>query len=226
MQKDVPFKHHLHDYLLRQARFVKEAGVDIRLNTEATPELVDSLNADAVICCIGAKPFVAPIPGIDGQNVVASIDAYNDPSICGDNVVILGGGLVGSELSVYLGMQGKKTTILEMAPELNFGGNILQARALGPQFTKYGVDIHTSTKAVEVTPEGVVAETPEGKQLFKADTVVTAMGMRPLRDEALAMRLCAPDFHLVGDALVSRTIREANWNAYQAALDCGMIMNF
>ena len=123
-----------------------------------------------------------------------------------------------------MAMMGYDCTVLEMAPQLNAGGNILQQNALGLQYAKYGIKTHTSTRALEITPEGVKAQTPDGEHFFEADTVVTAMGMRPLRDEALEYRLCAPDYYLVGDALASKSMREANWLAYQAALDIGTPM--
>ncbi|MGI6217786.1 MAG: FAD-dependent oxidoreductase, partial [Coriobacteriales bacterium] len=221
-EKDVPFKIHLDEYLNQQARYCKELGVDIRLNTDATPEFCESLEGDALIAALGAKEFVAPIPGIDGANVISAQKLYVEPDKAGKNIVILGGGLVGQELAVYMGMKGFNCTIVEMLPELNAGGNILQQNALGLQYEALGTKIMTSTKALEVTPDGVKVQAPDGEVELKADTVVTAMGMRPRQEEALALRLCTPDFYLVGDALVSKSIREANWNAYQAALDIGM----
>ncbi|MCQ2406782.1 MAG: NAD(P)/FAD-dependent oxidoreductase, partial [Oscillospiraceae bacterium] len=153
-------------------------------------------------------------------NVISGQEAYKHPEKCGENVVILGGGLVGTELSVYLSMLGgHKCTVLEMAPVLTFGGNHLQGNALNLQFKKYGIDVRTGTRALEVCPEGVWAEANGEKVLFKADTVVTAMGMRPNRDEALALADCAKEFFLAGDAKLSRSIREANWEGYQAAMD-------
>ena len=49
------------------------------------------------------------------------------------------------------------------------------------------------------------------------------MGMKPRRDEAMALRLCAPDFYLVGDCRVPKSVREANWDGYQAAVDAGRV---
>ena len=221
-EKDVPFKRHLDQYLARQARFVRNAKIDVRLNTPVTPALAEELDVDAIVCALGAREFVAPIPGVDGPNVISAEELYLHPEKAGKKVVILGGGLVGTEMSVYLGMKGHQCTILEMAPELNCGGNILQANALRLQYPKYGIQIHTSTRAVEVNDKGVVGEKDGQQQLFEADTVVTAMGMRPRRDEALALRMCAPEFYLVGDCNVPKSIREANWAGYQAALDIGM----
>ena len=40
------------------------------MNTEATPELIQELNPDTVICAVGAEPIVPEIPGIDQENVI------------------------------------------------------------------------------------------------------------------------------------------------------------
>ena len=222
-EEKVPFKKHLEDYLDHQARMVARAAIDVRLNTEVTPELAEALDVDAIICANGARPFVPPIPGVDGPNVIAAEELYMHPEKAGKRVVILGGGLVGTEMSVFLGMRGHACTILEMAPMLNYGGNMLQGQALSLEYPKYGIEICTGTRAVEVNAQGVIGEKDGERRLFEADTVVTAMGMQPLREQALALRNCAPDFYLVGDVRAPKSIREANWDAYQAALDLGKL---
>ena len=42
------------------------AGVEIRLNTEATAEYVEREGADALIIAVGSEPFVPPVPGLKG----------------------------------------------------------------------------------------------------------------------------------------------------------------
>ncbi|MBQ8974251.1 MAG: FAD-dependent oxidoreductase [Oscillospiraceae bacterium] len=219
-EEKVPFKRHLDEYLNYQERKVKQANLDLRLNTEVTPTLAEEIGADTVIAALGAREFVPPIEGIDGANVISAQKLYVHPEMAGQNVVILGGGLVGTELSVYLSMMGHKCTVLEMADRLTYGGNILHGNALNLQFKKYGVNVLTGARAVRVTDGGVLAESAGGVRLYAADTVVTAMGMKPNMDEALALRLCAPEFFLVGDAKAARSVREANWEGYQSALDC------
>ena len=142
------------------------------------------------------------------------------PEKAGKKIVILGGGLVGTELSVYMSMLGHECTVLEMADKLTFGGNILQGNALNLQFKKYDIKVLTGTKAVEVTDKGVIAVNADGEKLYEADTVVTAMGMKALMNEALALSSCAPEFYIAGDCKVPRSIREANWEGYQSAVDC------
>ena len=48
-----------------------------------------------------------------------------------------------------------------------------------------------------------------------------ALGMKPLREEAAALALCAPEFHVLGDCLAPDTIYQATSAAYFAALDVG-----
>lgn len=55
-------------------RGVENANIDVRLNTEATPELVNSLNPDVVIVATGAVRDMPPIPGNDLDNVLSGDD--------------------------------------------------------------------------------------------------------------------------------------------------------
>lgn len=41
--------------------FAKKSGVEIRTNTEVTPEYVNTEAPDALIIAIGSEPFLPPI---------------------------------------------------------------------------------------------------------------------------------------------------------------------
>lgn len=217
----VPFKRHLEEYLDYQARQIAKAGVEVRLSTDVTPDYAKNIQADAIISAMGARPVVPPIPGIDGANVLSSEYLYMNPDKGGENIVILGGGLVGSELAVFMGMQGRKCTVVEMAPMPNDGGNIIQGWAIQGEFKKYGVTLSLGTKAKEICANGVVCE-QNGKEIFfPADTVVTALGMKPMRDDAQALSFCAPEFYAIGDCVTPKTIKQATAQAYQTARNIG-----
>lgn len=218
-EDNVPFKRHLRDYLDYQERHVRSAGIDVRLGVEATPELVSSLEPDAVITALGAEENLPPIPGIDGKNVLSAQELYSRPEKAGQKVVILGGGLVGTELALFLAMERKSCTVLEMGPALSFSGNSTHGMCLIRELEKYGVRLMTGTKAVQISDMGVTAETAGGSVLIEADTVVTAMGIRSRRDEALRFMDCAGDFWLVGDARTVRTMGDANRDGYHAAME-------
>ena len=220
-EEKVPFKKHLGEYLAQQAARVKKAGVDIRLNTPVTPELARQIAPDAIVAALGARPVVPPIPGIDGENVSLAENIYIAPETAGQRLVILGGGLVGCELAIFMAGLGRTVTLLEMAPALNFGGNRLHGMAIGQELQRLGVDVRLNTRVTAVTPEGVTGQGPDGETFFPADTVACALGMKPKRDEAAALALCAPEYYVVGDCVVPATIYQATSTAYFAALDIG-----
>lgn len=220
-EENVPFKAKLDYYLNRQARKVAEAGVEIRLDTEVTPEYAKAAGADVVIAALGARPVKPPIPGIDSDNVMAAEEAYLHPEKVGATAVILGAGLVGVELGIYLSMLGKNVTIVEMLGEISHGGNFLHVRALEVEIKKYGIVTQFNTKALEVTKEGILCSAPGGDMLIKADTVIYAVGQMPLQEETAALCLTAPEVVPVGDCIAPKNIMNATGMAYSVARNIG-----
>ena len=160
-EEKVPFKRLLSQYLDQQAGMIRRAPIDVRLGTSVTPELAEAVEADVVLAALGARPCVPGIPGIHGPNVLGAEEAYLSPERTGDggdSVVVLGGGLVGIELAVFLADLGREVTIVEMMETLSDGGNPVQGLALMKEIKRLGIKVSTSTRASEVGEEGVIGE--------------------------------------------------------------------
>jgi 2,4-dienoyl-CoA reductase-like NADH-dependent reductase (Old Yellow Enzyme family)/thioredoxin reductase len=220
-EKDVPFKKKLDKYIEAQAHAVRKAGIKLMLGVDVTPALAESLDQDVIIAAMGARPVKPRIPGIDGENVLGAEYAYNNPGEVGQKVVILGAGLVGLELGIYLSILGRKVTVVEMLDSINDGGNFLHASGLRVELKRRQVDINLKTKAKEISAKGVLCETEAGEKLFAADTVIYAVGQRPLQDEALALKFCAPEFYMIGDCVAPKNITNATSVAFEIARSIG-----
>jgi 2,4-dienoyl-CoA reductase-like NADH-dependent reductase (Old Yellow Enzyme family)/thioredoxin reductase len=221
-EEKVPFKQKLDEYLNSQACAVERAGVDLRLNTEVTPEYAESVGADVIISALGARPVKPNITGIDGKNVISAEDAYIHPEQTGESVAILGAGLVGLELGLYLAMLGRKVTVIEMLDKISDGGNFLHVLGLKTEIKRLGLDLNPNTKATEITELGVHCQAADGSsKFFFADTVVYAVGQRPLQEEASALRFCAPEFYQIGDCVAPLNIMNATGTAFTIARDIG-----
>lgn len=220
-EHNVPFKKHLAEYIERQARKVRSIGVDVRMNTAVTPELAELIKPDVIIAALGARPIVPKIPGINGANVFGAEEIYPNPEKAGHRVVILGGGLAGTELAIYLSSLGHEVEVVEMQSSLSDGANRLHGNAVRLELARKNVKVNLSVKAVEITEAGLIGEGPEGKRLFEADTVVYAVGQSPLRTEADALRFCAPEFHQIGDCLEPLNIAAVTRLAYNITRDIG-----
>jgi nucleoside-diphosphate-sugar epimerase len=167
------------------------------------------------------QPLKPPIPGIDGPRVMSAQEAYNAIHEIGENVVIIGAGLVGVELGLHLISEGKKVKIVEMTDHISDGGNFLHILGLKPEIKKRGLEIEFNTKAKEIKKDKVICESSDGEIILKADTVCYAVGQKPLREEATSLSFCAPEFYQLGDCVTPRNITSATSEAYMIGRNIG-----
>jgi 2,4-dienoyl-CoA reductase-like NADH-dependent reductase (Old Yellow Enzyme family)/NADPH-dependent 2,4-dienoyl-CoA reductase/sulfur reductase-like enzyme len=215
-ERVMPFKFRVANYIDRQARIVYRSGIDVRLNTEVTAAVADEIKPDAIIVAAGAAPIKPPIDGIDRADVFSAEDVFEDSSVVGDNVLIIGAGFVGLETAIWLAELGRKVSVIEMA-EKTGGENTIHQVAVNVQLAKYGIPVHFSTKALRIGDEGLVAEGPSGEVTYAAATIIYAAGQRPLWEVNDELAQAAPYVNVVGDARSPRVIADATREGYYAA---------
>lgn len=218
-----PFKEYLRLYLQWDIRQTEKCGAKIVYNTEVTPELVEKENPDAIIVATGSKYIRPRINGIELEKVKTVSDVENHRVPVGENVVVCGGGVVGLECAIMLGMEGKKVTVIDMIPTGDFGKAlpVFNHIEVMHQLERYGVKLEGSRKIAGFTDDGVVTTDFEGmERLYAGDTYVLALGVIP--DDALAGKLrqmYADGVYLVGDCVsTGRVIADANQDAFHAAI--------
>ena len=218
-EQAIPFKHEMYELANTYKKLAENAGVEIRTNTEVTPEYADKENPDALILAVGSSPLVPPIKGLTGENVVLVNNYYLEKEKVGDKVVVFGGGLAGCECAIHLGMEGKEVHIVEMRDELAPDANIRHRPLLLKEIDKYAT-VHTGYKGLEVREDGVLCEDKDGKQvLVEGGSVICALGQRSRRNVVDALRDSAPYVAVIGDAGKVSTITNAVYEGYHTALD-------
>lgn len=173
-ENKVPFKKHLGDYINQQKKLLNNLGVEIHTNTEVTPSLCEKLNPDVIIAALGAAPKRLNIPGIEKNKAVNIIEAYNNVEALGNNIAVIGGGLAGMELAIYLSNLGKKVKILELSNKLNDSGNIIHGLALNNELKRCNVEVHTSVQACEINEDGIIGEFVGDKYSIPDSPIVKA----------------------------------------------------
>lgn len=218
-EQALPFKYEMYQLAGTYKLLAEKAGVEIRLNTEVTPEYVEKEAPDALIIAVGSSPLIPPIKGLDGDNVVIVNNYYLEKDKVGDEVVVFGGGLAGCECAIHLGMEGKKVHLVEMRDQLAPDANVRHRPLLLKEIEKY-VTVHTSYKGLEVTADGIVCEDMDRKRvLVPGKSVICALGQRSRSDLVDALRDGAPYVRVIGDAAKVSTITNAVYWGYYAALD-------
>ncbi|MFH0821679.1 MAG: FAD-dependent oxidoreductase [Pseudomonadota bacterium] len=226
---------------------IPEYGVDLRLGTAVTPELVSREKPDLVVAATGAAPMKPPIDAVEQPHVVQAWDVLRGKVPTGRNVVVVGGGSVGLETAVYLAAKGtispemvyfltmykaetmdvireqmtkgnKNVTVIEMASRV--GRDVGQSTrwVLMKQLTIRGVGIVTGATMKDITRDSVVYSTADGKETtIPADTVVLAMGARPENSLAKSLEGMGMEVKVIGDAAKVSRIGDAVEEAFMLA---------
>ncbi|WP_432631031.1 FAD-dependent oxidoreductase [Brotaphodocola sp.] len=216
----LPFKKEMYELSRTYEKFARESGVEIRLNTEVTREYVEKEAPDALILAVGSKPFVPPISGIDGDQVIVVNDLYKKQDQVTDEVVVMGGGLAGCECAIHLAQEGKKVHLVEMRDELAPDANIRHRPLLLKEIEKDGIQVHTGHCVEKIEKDGVWCKNAQGESvLIAGTTVICALGQRARADIVEALRDSAPFVRVIGDARKVSTITNAVYQGYHAGLD-------
>jgi pyruvate/2-oxoglutarate dehydrogenase complex dihydrolipoamide dehydrogenase (E3) component len=177
------------------------------------------MDPDAVIVAVGGEPVSPPIPGIDGPNVMFAEDALHHPDQAGNRVVIIGGGLVGCETAIVLGEKGHNVHVVEFTEYLMGTAQFSQRIHTMEFMEKSGATYQTNTRCIEIRPNGVILADHHGEsQFMEADTVVLAVGRKPLAALRDSFRDCAFDVINVGDCVKVENIPFAVRSGFDAAL--------
>ncbi|NAJ34841.1 NADH:flavorubredoxin reductase NorW, partial [Escherichia coli] len=146
---------------------------------------------DKLVLATGASAFVPPVPG---RELMLTLNSQQEYRACetqlrdARRVLIVGGGLIGSELAMDFCRAGKAVTLIDnaasilaslMPPEVS---SRLQHR-----LTEMGVHLllKSQLQGLEKTDSGILA-TLDHQRSIEVDAVIAATGLRP--ETALARR--------------------------------------
>ena len=206
----------LTDYYRTQMAFL---DVDVRMNTEVTPEMLKESGADAVILATGSVPVMPKsIEGID--KAVSGVDALLGKKPVGEKIIIVGGGLVGCEIAYGYAKEGKDVTIVEALDQILSLGNVpgMNKAMLLDGFEYYGTKIMTGTKLKSVLDSGAVVILPDGtEKTLNADTVIMSVGYRPVPSMKEQLADSAAEVIEIGDGRQVGNVLTCVEDAYNAA---------
>lgn len=216
----VPFKWTLRDFKQYLIHQVEKRPIDVKLNTRATPEMVQAEGFDMVISALGASPAKPPIPGLDKPHVMVATESMIHPETVGHNVVVIGGGEVGVEAGMNLAQKGHEVTVLEMTHMLAPESTAIHYYSMFKDAWEKLPGFHSVVKATvtAVEDDKVTYLDADGvEHAIPCDSVVISLGMRAKTDEALAFSSTADRFAIIGDCKKPATVQQAMRQAYAVA---------
>ena len=189
----------------RAAQMV-DHGIDVRLNTVVTEELLDEVKPVAAIIATGGVPIVLRMPGADGDNVFDVNDVLRGTIKPEGNVAIIGGGLVGLECAELLAERPEVTnlTVLEMKAECGEDLGTSRRNGVFNNLDEHDVKLRTRATCQEIKPGEVLFTNKKGEEKSVAcDQVVMAVGTKPgdISDLKELLEKKGISYTVIGDAL-------------------------
>lgn len=200
------------------ARRLDHEGIDVRLNSEVTEQMLENEFKDyEVICSMGAKPKEIEAFKVFKQTMSAD-DILSGKQFPGRKIVIIGGGSVGCETADYLAPlindlfpANRDITIIEMTPSLMVGEGGPAKSALTQRLMKKGVKIELKAQVMSVD-ENTITYQKNGKEyvLDDVDTLVFAVGYE-------SISINHDRIHVIGDSQKVSHLKDAITGAYELA---------
>jgi thioredoxin reductase len=185
------------------SRELTMSGVEVHNDTQVDVELVKKLQPDAVVIATGAKQKLPDVLGVDSKNVVFANDVLSGKIKTGEEVVVIGGGLVGMETAVFLSKQGHKVSIVDIV-EIGKDVGYTLKEALLEEIIRNGIYLYPNAILDRITENGLNILIFNETILLKADTVVIAIGSVSNNDLYQELRGLVPELHIIGDSLEPR----------------------
>jgi dihydrolipoamide dehydrogenase len=137
----------------------------------------------AVILASGSVPLFPPIEGLDQvEDAWTNREATTTKEIP-ERLLVLGGGVVGVELSQAFQTLGSQVTLIEGERRLLPREEEFACAQVTDALAEYGVEIRTGQKATKVVQDGkTVTVTTSDGATAKAEVLLVALGRKPSTD--------------------------------------------
>ena len=133
--------------------------------------------ASRLLICTGSEAAVPPIPGLDKSIVMTNREILQLKKLP-ESLVIIGGGVIGTEFADFFNAMGTKVTVIEMLPEILTGVDEDIAAFVRKEFTKRGIDYHLNAKVTELRGKEVIFEKEGEVFSITGDEVLLSVGRK------------------------------------------------
>lgn len=142
----------------------------------------EEMSFDSLVIATGSSSFVPPIKGADREGVITSTEMLEFTEVP-ENLVIIGGGVIGMEFAGIMNAFGSKVTVVEALPSILPGIDSEMVKRMNPMLKKKGIEVFTSAMVSEIIEEDgvlkVLATTKKGEMSFTGNKVLIATGRKP-----------------------------------------------
>jgi pyruvate/2-oxoglutarate dehydrogenase complex dihydrolipoamide dehydrogenase (E3) component len=132
----------------------------------------------AVVVATGSSGTIPPVPGLAEARPWTNIEGTTAKHVP-ERLFVLGGGVVGVELSQAWSALGSRVTLVHRGERLIEREEPFASAQVADALQDGGVDVRLETWVAEVSRNGAVSVTLEGGEGMEADEILVAIGRTP-----------------------------------------------
>lgn len=210
------FKHDIADYINYLTDRINRLPVDVVLNKAATAEAVRNFGAEYVIVAVGAEMKSPNLEGPAADAALSVLQVLNGIEPKGERMLVMGGGIMGTETALYLARQGKQVTMTtrreaeELARELFDHNN---RDALLRMVRAADITVMAKTVPVRLENDGVVVDQEGTEKKLFVDSVVYSGRLAP-KKELYELLKDMNNVINIGDSVAPGRIMDAVWGGF------------
>jgi len=214
-----PMKEEVTSLLTYYEQIIMNLGLNVKLNTSYSPQILDEFKPDYVVLASGSEPILPEIKGLKDVPYKMFSDVLRGDIPTGNNVAVIGGGMVGLEVAEYLEAKGKKVTVIEMLKKLGANVQEMVANVVIPEIQENGnISIHLKTKIEEVKGNKLIGTQKKKPIEIEFDDLIIATGAKPNDSLEADIKSKVPKLKKIGDCKKTRKIVDAVKDGYKVAL--------
>lgn len=195
-------------------------GVSVRLNTEATKELIMAEKPDAVLLATGSVSIIPEkIKGVNNANVYTVESVLSGKAALKEKkIAVIGAGLTGLETAEYLMEEGNQVTIVDMLDQPAPGANHTNVADVCGRLAKGGVSYLLAHSLTEIKDDCVILKRLADNEdvIQEADAVVLSLGFKPDQTLVSDLEEKGVTVKVIGSAVKDGTIAPATRMGYEA----------
>lgn len=165
-------KHAKADVILANAIIREKRGEVITIDADQ-----QEYQANRLLICTGSEAAVPPIQGLDASVVLTNREILQLKE-APQSLVIIGGGVIGSEFADFFNAMGTKVSVIEMLPEILTGVDEEIAAFARKEFEKRGVEYYLNAKVTRLNGKEVIFEKDRQEMSLTGDQVLLSVGRK------------------------------------------------
>lgn len=185
--KTAPMKKEVQNLINYYSYITKNNEIDISLNTPLTEEVLSRHNPDVLVIATGISPKIPEIEGIEKTKYRTYSEVLSGSIPKGQNIVVLGGDMIGIEVAEFLSCANKEVKIISDKKRLGVDIYSLVAREILPTIEEDDkIEIILETKIKEINENEIVVEQNGQISSIEYDEIILTSAQPSAETEEIA----------------------------------------